>query len=108
MNAGGTVCSLMHKKTCPCAAYPTDADSQALDQYIPLYQSKLVELVNSGRYDTRDDFTVVIQPFLAHTQLPRTSDGQPDYSFFAPDCFHFSGLSSNIFYFCFFNNILNI
>jgi len=31
--------------------------------------------VKSGRYDTRDDFTVVIQPFLRNTVLPYTEVG---------------------------------
>lgn len=43
------------------------------------------------RYDTRDDFTVVLQPFFDHTIIPRKPDGSVDRSFFAPDCFHFSG-----------------
>ena len=28
------------------------------------------ELINSGRYDTRDDFTVVDQPFFKETYPP--------------------------------------
>ncbi|CAF3887395.1 unnamed protein product, partial [Rotaria sp. Silwood1] len=54
-----------------------------------------VELLNTGgpicRYDTREDFTVVIQSFMAHTQLQRKINGNIDFClFFAPDCFHFS------------------
>lgn len=30
------------------------------------------ELVESGRYDTREDFTVVVQPFLTHISMPKT------------------------------------
>lgn len=44
-----------------------------------------------SRYDTRDDFTVVVQPFLDETQIPRNPDGSVDRSYFAPDCFHLSG-----------------
>ena len=47
--------------------------------------------MNTGKYDTHDDFTVVVQPFMAHTKLP-LKEGEIDYSYFAPDCFHFSGL----------------
>ncbi|CAF0829355.1 unnamed protein product [Adineta steineri] len=90
LNAGGTVCRLMHNKTCPCAAYPSPDDRRTLQEWIPLYHKNLVDLINTGKYDTRDDFTVVIQPFMAHTQVPLV-DGEIDYSFFAPDCFHFSG-----------------
>jgi phospholipase B1 len=92
LNEGGLVCSLFHSNTCPCAAYPpTPQDRDTLNQWLAQYHSRLVDLVNTGRYDTKDDFTVVVQPFMAHTPLP-LENGEPDYSYFAPDCFHFSGL----------------
>lgn len=28
--------------------------------------------MESGRYDTRDDFTVVMQPFLTNVKMPKT------------------------------------
>lgn len=28
--------------------------------------------MESGRYDTREDFTVVMQPFLTHISMPKT------------------------------------
>lgn len=90
MNAGGLVCSLLHKNTCPCAAYPKGNDSVILQQWLNDYKRLAVELVNSGRYDTRDDFTVVVQPFMANTPIPLDESGEIDYSYFAPDCFHFS------------------
>ena len=37
-----------------------------------LKQDLTHDLINSGRYDTRDDFTVVIQPFFKNTVLPYT------------------------------------
>ena len=43
------------------------------------------------RYDTRDDFTVVIQPLFNNLDMPKLPDGSVDTSYFAPDCFHFSG-----------------
>lgn len=33
-------------------------------------QSSMLQLVESGRYDTREDFTVVLQPFLLNIRLP--------------------------------------
>eukprot|EP00731_Ephydatia_muelleri_P038255 Em0695g1a len=49
----------------------------------------LENLISSGKYDTSDDFTVVIQPFPSGIELPY-KNGEPDKSYFAPDCFHFS------------------
>ena len=40
------------------------------------YQEKLTELVNSGKYDSDNDFTVVIQPFFVDAQLPRDAVSQ--------------------------------
>ena len=94
LNSGGLVCQLLHKRTCPCAAFPTPEQKQILTQYIPLYQGALEQLAASNRYDGRDDFTVVYQPFFKNTRLPRKSNGKLDFSYFAPDCFHFSGRSS--------------
>lgn len=30
-------------------------------------------MIESGRYDTREDFTVVVQPFFENVNLPKTS-----------------------------------
>ncbi|KFQ30357.1 Phospholipase B1, membrane-associated, partial [Merops nubicus] len=42
------------------------------------------------RYEAREDFAVVMQPFFRNTLLPLGENGKPDLSFFAADCFHFS------------------
>ncbi|CAF0801092.1 unnamed protein product [Didymodactylos carnosus] len=107
LNSGGFVCQTLHKKTCPCAAFPTPEQAKILDDYIPRYHDVLTALVNSGRYE-RDDFTVVIQPFLSDTKLPRLDKpGHPiDFSYFAPDCFHFSGKGHSVAALSLWNNML--
>ncbi|XP_047430437.1 phospholipase B1, membrane-associated-like [Mugil cephalus] len=77
---------------CPCVVLPEPGSEalQALDEINRGYQRALVGLVESGRYDTQPDFTVVLQPFFRETVLPRLADGRPDRSFFSADCFHLS------------------
>lgn len=94
LNSGGLVCQLFHKMTCPCAAYPTPEQREQLKQMIPEYQTKLADLINSNIYNDRDDFAVVLQPFFTDTILPKKVDTKPEFSLFAPDCFHFSGEST--------------
>ena len=36
------------------------------------YQQATNELIDSGIYDTSDDFTVVRQPFMEHMKVPLT------------------------------------
>lgn len=91
LNSGGFICQLLHKRTCPCAAYPNPEERVILSDYVARYQQSLIDLVNSDRYDDRSDFAVVYQPFMAKTELPRKKNGKIDFSYFAPDCFHFSG-----------------
>ena len=38
--------------------------------FFPHVQTALENLINTGRYDTSDDFTVVLQPFPGGIELP--------------------------------------
>ncbi|XP_037668950.1 phospholipase B1, membrane-associated [Choloepus didactylus] len=82
---------LILKLLCGCVLQ-FDDNSTELNAVIEVnkkYQEGTHQLVESGRYDTREDFTVVVQPFFEKVDMPKTSEGLPDSSFFAPDCFHF-------------------
>ncbi|XP_061890301.1 phospholipase B1, membrane-associated-like isoform X2 [Entelurus aequoreus] len=79
------------KAQCPCVVLPT-TNLIALHEKEELnrkYQLVLRKLVESKRYDTRPDFTVVIQPFFRKFTIPRLPDGRPDHSFFT-DCLYLS------------------
>ena len=84
-------CTLLLHVACPYIAFP---DSPATEQEIinitSQYQVLTDNLINSGKYNTKDDFTVVVQPFLRNFDIPRLKNGKIDYSYVAPDCFHFS------------------
>lgn len=84
------VCDALHLFLCACAAYPADSEAEAeLQMETVRYRELMNQMVLSGRYDTRDDFTVVVQPFFRNT-MPPDLNGKPDLSYFAPDCFHLS------------------
>ncbi|KGL72524.1 Phospholipase B1, membrane-associated, partial [Tinamus guttatus] len=89
----GVICPrLLMRMLCPCGLN-YDVNSSEFEMFLSLnkkYQERTMQLVESGRYDTKEDFTVVLQPFMVNISLPRTEEGLPDNSYFAPDCFHFS------------------
>ncbi|XP_013414908.1 phospholipase B1, membrane-associated isoform X2 [Lingula anatina] len=86
------LCNIVHSITCDCAAFPkSEAALEALKRANKKYGENLNALADSGRYDTRDDFTVVVQPFFRNTMFPTHADGSTDSSFVAADCFHLSG-----------------
>ncbi|KAL4237742.1 hypothetical protein ACF0H5_002454 [Mactra antiquata] len=86
------VCDTLHFFLCSCAAFPANSDREAeLQAETKRYRELMNELVMTGRYDTKDDFTVIVQPFFSETYPPDLPDStDPDLSYFAPDCFHLS------------------
>lgn len=87
----GLICTAIHSMVCPCAAFPKSFNEEIeLQLLFNQYQNYTDILVNSGRYEGREDFTVVVQPFFRNFRPPRLSNGEIDLSFFAPDCFHLS------------------
>ncbi|XP_034436673.1 phospholipase B1, membrane-associated-like [Hippoglossus hippoglossus] len=100
--------TLLVEILCPCVILPKPKSKafQMLDDINRIYQRSLQDLVESGRYDTRSDFTVVVQPFLRKIILPRLPDGRPDRSFFSADCFHLSQKAQTLFARSLWNNML--
>ncbi|CAN9507949.1 unnamed protein product [Ophioblennius macclurei] len=93
---------------CPCVIMPkTDSTAlQMVEEMNRNYQEALHRLVESGRYDTRSDFTVVIQPFFRDVIVPRLEDGRPDRSYFSADCFHLSQKAQTLMARSLWNNML--
>lgn len=59
---------------CECALDPNERPS--LTDLVYQYQAATNALVDSGAYDTREDFTVVRQPFMEHMSVPQTVKNQ--------------------------------
>lgn len=99
-------------------------------------QNAMRQLIDSGRYDTHKNFTVVLQPFMRDVYLPRLAvradtpetflllvtwnvnihshlflllkDGRPDRSYFAPDCFHLSQKAHTLMARALWNNMVGV
>ncbi|AWP16316.1 putative phospholipase B1 membrane-associated [Scophthalmus maximus] len=93
---------------CPCVLKPKEGSSELhkVEDFNRAYQRAMRELLDSGRYDTRDNFTVVLQPFMRDIVLPKLENGRPDRSFFSPDCFHLSQKAHTLMARALWNNML--
>uniref|UniRef100_A0AAQ6IS46 Phospholipase B1, membrane-associated n=1 Tax=Anabas testudineus TaxID=64144 RepID=A0AAQ6IS46_ANATE len=84
--------TLILRYVCSCFLFPGEdspelAEIKRINRELQVSNEK--KLVYGGRYDGREDFTVVVQPFLKNTIVP-LNDGKPDTTYFSEDCFHFS------------------
>ncbi|KAL0967567.1 hypothetical protein UPYG_G00253870 [Umbra pygmaea] len=82
---------LLQRSFCSCLIKPR-AGSPDLKELVEInleFQKRLEELLNSDRF-FREDFAVVLQPFLKHADPPRLPSGKIDMTFFTHDCFHFT------------------
>ncbi|GMR39463.1 hypothetical protein PMAYCL1PPCAC_09658, partial [Pristionchus mayeri] len=84
------VCQEIHTFECKCEQNATISEAM-LSAQCHDYMTKMQELQDSGEFDTTDDFTLIIEPYLeTTTDIGRNPDGTPNMDFFAPDCFHFA------------------
>ncbi|XP_078145747.1 phospholipase B1, membrane-associated [Centroberyx gerrardi] len=81
----------LQRKFCSCLVLPEE-NSTELKELVEMnveFQRRLEKLLHSDRF-FKDDFAVVLQPYLTYAGPPRLSNGSLDLSFFAADCFHFT------------------
>ncbi|XP_077989678.1 phospholipase B1, membrane-associated-like [Glandiceps talaboti] len=81
------LCDAFQRIACECGKFGNEGQ---LEPIIDEYHRLTDELMTSGRYETRDDFTVVVQPAFKHTEIPLNAQGKVDDTYLAPDCFHLS------------------
>ena len=100
----GTTCQFFYSLPflCPCGPFGPATVGERFDNLFVEFQENLEELVESGEYDTTDDFTVVLQPFLSALDV----GSGVDLSFLASDCLHFSASGNRLLAVGLWNNML--
>lgn len=63
--------SLCTSSVCPCGV-GRNLDQAALRTRARQYQQAVRDLISTGKYNTRSDFTVVVQPLFRSITVPRT------------------------------------
>ncbi|XP_025829721.1 phospholipase B1, membrane-associated-like [Agrilus planipennis] len=88
------MCRLMHSLYCTCYRKTKGDPVDELSEMTRKYQQAEEILISSGRYDQKEDFTVIIQPFIKYFNTPRNHILRQreaiDISYITYDCFHFS------------------
>ncbi|CAH1176850.1 unnamed protein product [Phaedon cochleariae] len=86
-------CRLLHRLFCECF-HRGGNEMDVITSLTKAYQQAEQELILSGRYDNKEDFTVVLQPFMKLFNAPEDPvhrlDEVIDISYITHDCFHFS------------------
>ncbi|KAJ8911671.1 hypothetical protein NQ315_014030 [Exocentrus adspersus] len=87
------MCRLLHGLFCGCF-HSGGNEMEIITSLTKEYQRAEEELISSGRYDKKEDFTVVLQPFMKLFNAPSLPAHRYaeviDISYITHDCFHFS------------------
>ncbi|XP_063239221.1 phospholipase B1, membrane-associated-like [Bacillus rossius redtenbacheri] len=83
-------CELRNQIACPCLLGKNFLSrKKEFAQTMKQFRQVQYQVVNSSRYEGKEDFAVVLQPFMEQLALPER-DGMTDFSYLAIDCFHLS------------------
>ena len=88
-------CTAIAMGLCPCI-FAGDALAIS-DMVVDEFNRRLNELVDSRKYDIKNDFTVVVQPYLSTSQPIRDANGIVDISYVAVDCVHLSAIGNRFY-----------
>ena len=86
----GPFCSFIYQRYCPCILQA--ANSSMPDRVAEHFNERLIELVESRRYDKTNEFTVVVQPASPLTYENATFD----QSYVSFDCLHMSASGNRL------------
>ncbi|XP_043497373.1 phospholipase B1, membrane-associated-like [Polistes fuscatus] len=87
-----TMCTILHQFYCACMHRGFRSHIK-VSRMATMYQKAVESLINSGRYDHSEEFTVVLQPFMKLFNSPNADPsraGPIDTNLVTYDCFHFS------------------
>lgn len=98
-------CNLLHAYECKCAV-DSAASRATVTSVAQAMHAAADRIAVDARYRDDDDFAVIVQPFMAHTTVPRDASGEPDFRFFALDCFHLSEMGHHAASVSLWNNLL--
>ncbi|KRT82337.1 lipase, partial [Oryctes borbonicus] len=83
-------CYISQRISCPCVVGEAfKARRDEVPELIRRWHLLEEEIANYEEFQT-NDFVVVTQPLLQDPMIPRNSNGEADFTYFAADCFHFS------------------
>ncbi|XP_018563446.1 phospholipase B1, membrane-associated-like [Anoplophora glabripennis] len=90
------ICNITHLVECPCIIGQYTDRRKLFFDLMRRWQELDIEVSNYPEFDL-DDFTVIPHYYTLEQMLPSTSQGKTDYTFFSPDCFHFSEKGQSLF-----------
>ncbi|XP_043486431.1 phospholipase B1, membrane-associated-like [Polistes fuscatus] len=83
-------CDLLNDFSCPCLfGLMNENKRQEYYKIMERWQRLEIKISKYPEFQ-RDDFTVMIHPFLMNVEFPKTDDGYSDPSYLTVDCFHVS------------------
>lgn len=84
------LCYLTQVVSCPCFIGLPHAHLKAKSlELVTKWQKLDLEIANYPEFD-REDFTVIGHEYMINYTIPLLENGQFDYGYLAPDCFHLS------------------
>ena len=90
-------CRIIYNMNCPCA-YANDSQPalNAVQRITREFHYQLNSLIDSGRYEITNDFSVVVQQFLENNYPTLDENGRVDFSLLAVDYLHLSPVGNRV------------
>lgn len=84
-------CETGHHIECPCLfSFKHQRNREQYFKIMERWKTLTIRVAERKEFNNRDDFTVVVQPFLGNVTMPTTTSGKTDFTYLSMDCFHLS------------------